>query len=75
MVDLPEDLEKLARELPPFMSVNKTMDVAQCCRATLYKRLHQGRYAAVKDGRKTKIITSTVIRDMASLPAAEFGAR
>jgi hypothetical protein len=75
MVDLPEELEQLARDLPPLLSVKRALEVRGCCRATLYKLLGKGRISALKDGRSTRVITRSLLADLASLPAAEFPRR
>jgi hypothetical protein len=42
---------------------------------SVYRRLSQGEYVAVKDGRQTKIIEESVARRRESLPPAKYGAR
>jgi hypothetical protein len=42
---------------------------------TVYKRLGDGEYEAVKDGVKTLITAASVARRRESLPKAEYGLR
>ena len=42
---------------------------------TIYKRLARGEYDAVKDGKSTLILWSSVLRRRVSLPKATYGLR
>ncbi len=43
-------------------------------RATIYKKLAAGDIVAVKDGKRTLIVTSSIVAHLRTLPIASFGA-
>jgi hypothetical protein len=55
-------------ELPPKL----TAIVESCGMSTVYERLADGTYQAVKDGRLTRILTASIKARRLSLPAAQY---
>ena len=64
-------MDHLERLLTP----RQVAELEGCSHTTVYDRLTDGSYEAVKDGVKTLITESSVARRRASLPKAEYGAR
>jgi excisionase family DNA binding protein len=64
-------MDQLERLLTP----RQVAGLEGCSLTTVYKRLTDGEYTAVKDGVKTLIPAASVARRRESLPQAEFGAR
>jgi excisionase family DNA binding protein len=64
-------MEKLERLLTP----RQVAELEGCSLTSVYKRLTDGEYPAVKDGLKTLISSASVARRREGLPKAEYGAR
>ena len=64
-------MDHLERLLTP----RQVAELEGCSLTTVYKRLIDGEYEAVKDGVKTLIRAESVARRRESLPKATFGAR
>jgi hypothetical protein len=58
--------------LPPFLPIPRACEVRQCCRSRLYELIGEGRIRAVKDGKSLRVVTESLLADMASLPAANI---
>ena len=54
------------------LSPKLTDVVDSCALATVYQRLTEGTYSAIKDGRATKITTESIKRRRESLPRAQY---
>jgi hypothetical protein len=61
-------------QLPPYLTIKRTIEFTGSCRAKVYQKIAAGRYRAVKDGAKTLVETKSVLDDIASLPPAQIGA-
>ncbi len=60
--------------LPPTIPIPKAgEDVFGLKRPTLYKLLGEHKISAVKSGRRTLLVTSSIVAYLNTLPAAEFG--
>jgi excisionase family DNA binding protein len=64
-------MQILERRLTP----RQVAELEGCSNTTVYKRLLDGEYDAVKDGVKTLITAESVARRRERLPKAVFGAR
>jgi hypothetical protein len=72
-IDLPPDLEELRQKLPPLVSVRRGMEITDVrSTSTFYKRIREGRYIALRDGSRTKIVTSSLLNDMAAMPRIDL---
>ena len=59
--------------LQPFaVSPKEAAVLENCGLSVVYERLARGEYAAIKDGRRTKILFESIERRRASLPRATF---
>ena len=61
--------------LEQLLTPKRVAELEGCSLTTVYKRLTDGEYSAVKDGTKTLISAESIARRRASLPNAEYGAR
>ena len=61
--------------LDQLLTPRRVAELEGCSLTTVYKRLTDGEYEAVKDGVKTLIPAASVARRRESLPKAEYGAR
>jgi excisionase family DNA binding protein len=61
--------------LDQLLTPRRVAELEGCSLTTVYKRLTDGEYEAVKDGVKTLIPAASVARRRKSLPKAEYGAR
>jgi excisionase family DNA binding protein len=61
--------------LEQLLTPRRVAELEGCGLTTVYKRLADGEYAAVKDGTKTLISAESVARRRERLPKAEYGAR
>jgi excisionase family DNA binding protein len=62
-------------QLEQLLTPRQVAELEGCSLTTVYKRLNDGEYSAVKDGPKTLISSASVARRRESLPKAEYGAR
>jgi hypothetical protein len=69
---LPPHLAELLRTLPPQLPLDWACELRQCSKAYMYDRIGLKHVAAVNDGRNLRIITASLLTDMASLPAANI---
>jgi hypothetical protein len=58
-----------------LLTPRRVAELEGCSLTTVYKRLGDGEYEAVKDGVKTLITAASVARRRESLPKAEYGLR
>jgi hypothetical protein len=59
-----------------LLTPRRVAELESCSLTTVYKRLSDGEYTAVKDGpNKTLISAASVARRRESLPKAEYGLR
>jgi excisionase family DNA binding protein len=70
--DVSDAVKNFIAALPPLLSIPKACEVRGCSRAHLYDLLAQGRARAVKDGKRTRVVTESLLADMAALPVAEI---
>ena len=61
--------------LEQLLTPRQVAELEGCSLTTVYKRLADGEYAAVKDNLKTLISSTSVARRRASLPKAQYGTR
>jgi excisionase family DNA binding protein len=61
--------------LDQLLTPRRVAELEGCSLTTVYKRLTDGEYEAVKDGVKTLIPAASVARRREGLPKAEYGAR
>jgi excisionase family DNA binding protein len=61
--------------LEQLLTPRRVAELEGCSLTTVYKRLTDGEYSAVKDGTKTLISAESVARRRESLPKAEYGLR
>jgi excisionase family DNA binding protein len=61
--------------LDQLLTPRRVAELEGCSLTTVYKRLTDGEYEAVKDGVKTLIPAASVARRRESLPKATYGAR
>jgi excisionase family DNA binding protein len=61
--------------LDQLLTPRRVAELEGCSLTTVYKRLTDGEYEAVKDGAKTLITAASVARRRESLPPAKYGAR
>ena len=61
--------------LQQLLTPRRVAELEGCSLTTVYKRLTDGEYTAVKDGVKTLISAESVARRRESLPKAEYGLR
>jgi excisionase family DNA binding protein len=61
--------------LDQLLTPRRVAELEGCSLTTVYKRLTDGEYEAVKDGVKTLIPAASVARRREGLPRAEYGAR
>jgi excisionase family DNA binding protein len=61
--------------LDQLLTPRRVAELEGCSLTTVYKRLTDGEYAAIKDGVKTLIPAASVARRRESLPKAEYGLR
>jgi excisionase family DNA binding protein len=57
---------------PVHASINQTCERYNVCRSYLYRLIGDGKIAAVKDGRRIKIIVESAETHFASLPKAKI---
>jgi len=62
-------------EIEQLLTPRRVAELEGCSLTTIYKRLADGEYAAVKDGNKTLISAASIARRRESLPKAEYGRR
>jgi hypothetical protein len=62
-------------ELERLLTPRQVGDLEGCSLTTVYGRLADGTYTAIKDGRKTLIHASSVSRRRVGLPQAKYGLR
>jgi hypothetical protein len=62
-------------EIEQLLTPRQVMALEGCSQTTVYKRLTDGEYEAVKDGVKTLIKASSIAARREKLPKAEYGAR
>jgi excisionase family DNA binding protein len=62
-------------EIERLLSPRQVAELEGCSLTTVYKRLTDGEYTAVKDGSKTLISTESVARRRERLPKAQYGLR
>jgi hypothetical protein len=65
----------MENELERLLTPRQVAELDGCSLTSVYKRLTDGEYTAVKDGLKTLISSASVARRRESLPKAEYGAR
>jgi hypothetical protein len=65
------EIEQLERLLTP----RQVAELEGCSMTTVYGRLADGSYQAIKDGAKTLITASSIARRREKLPKAEYGLR
>jgi hypothetical protein len=58
---------------PEYCTVEEGRSFAKCSRWTAFKKLREGRWRAVKDGRINKVIFATIKADMEALPERAVG--
>lgn len=61
--------------LEQLLSPRQVAELEACSLTTVYKRLTDGEYDAVKDGNRTLISAASVARRRESLPKAQYGIR
>jgi excisionase family DNA binding protein len=61
--------------LEQLLTPRRVAELEGCSLTTIYKRLADGDYTAVKDGMKTLISAESVARRRERLPKAEYGLR
>jgi len=61
--------------LEQLLTPKRVAELEGCSLTTVYKRLTDGDYSAVKDGTKTLISAESVARRRESLPKAQYGLR
>jgi hypothetical protein len=61
--------------LEQLLTPRAVAELEGCSLTTVYKRLTDGEYTALKDGVKTLITAESIARRRESLPRAQFGAR
>jgi excisionase family DNA binding protein len=61
--------------LDQLLTPRRVAELEGCSLTTVYKRLTDGEYEAIKDGVKTLIPAASVARRRESLPKAEYGRR
>ena len=61
--------------LEQLLTPRRVAELEGCSLTTVYKRLTDGEYEAVKDGTKTLIPAASVARRRACLPTAQYGSR
>jgi excisionase family DNA binding protein len=61
--------------LDQLLTPRRVAELEGCSLTTVYKRLTDGEYEAVKDGVKTLIPAASVARRREGLPRAEYGRR
>lgn len=60
--------------LPPTVPIPKAgKDVCGLKRPTIYKLLNEHKISAIKSGRRTLLVTSSIVAYLNTLPPAEFG--
>jgi excisionase family DNA binding protein len=64
----------MPQNTPVHVSVNDACARHNCSRAFLYRLIGSGKVAAVKNGRRTLIVTRTLDDHFASLPPAKIKA-
>lgn len=60
-----EDLEK---SLPPVLSITKLKELSGDSRTTIFRKVREGKFTAIRDGGRTKIITSSWCNYIKALP-------
>jgi hypothetical protein len=64
-----------ARNMQPTVPIPRPgQTLCGWTRATVYKKLAAGDIFAVKDGKRTLIVTSSIVAHLKTLPVASFGA-
>ncbi len=64
-----------ARNMQPTVPIPRPgQTLCGWTRATVYKKLAAGDIVAVKDGKRTLIVTSSIVAHLRTLPIASFGA-
>ena len=71
----PHTERQMENELERLLAPRWAAYIEGCSLTTIYKRLAEGEYTAVKDGVKTLITESSIARRRESLPKAKYGAR
>jgi excisionase family DNA binding protein len=61
--------------LEQLLTPRRVADLEGCSLTTIYKRLTDGEYEAIKDGTKTLISAASVARRRERLPKAQYGLR
>jgi excisionase family DNA binding protein len=61
--------------LEQLLTPRRVAELEGCSLTTVYKRLTDGEYEAVKDGTKTLISAASVARRRECLPKAQYGSR
>jgi len=72
---MPPHTERQMEKLERLLTPRQVAELEGCSLTTVYDRLTDGSYEAIKDGVKTLIPESSVARRRASLPKAQYGAR
>jgi excisionase family DNA binding protein len=63
------------QQIEQLLTPRQVAELEGCSLTTVYKRLTDGEYTAVKDGLKTLISSASIARRRESLPKAEYGLR
>jgi excisionase family DNA binding protein len=58
-----------------LLTPRQVAELEGCSLTTVYKRLTDGEYSAIKDGVKTLISSASIARRREALPKAEYGLR
>jgi len=58
-----------------LLTPRQVAELESCSITTVYDRLATGSYTAIKDGVKTLITASSIVRRRESLPLAQYGRR
>jgi excisionase family DNA binding protein len=69
------ETETIMDQLERLLTPRQVAGLEGCSLTTVYKRLTDGEYTAVKDGVKTLIPAASVARRRESLPRATYGRR
>jgi hypothetical protein len=72
MFDPTAIIAKYIDGLPPLIPVKRAAEIRGCCTDHIYRLIGRGRILAVKDGKRTAIVTASLLADMANLPAAKI---
>jgi hypothetical protein len=71
----PEPTAFESAALEPFaLTIKQVQLVEDCTRTAVYERLGRGEYVAVKDGKRIRVLMSSIRRRRESLPLAKIKA-